>query len=107
VRVVLDTNIIISALVFYVGQFGWLREAWINQQFIPVVNKTCAEELLPALTYPKFKLSDEEIRSLLGVYLPYTITIESTTKPRKKSHVAKIRTIRNSWNWSIPVTQRH
>lgn len=83
-RVVLDTNIIISALVFNTGQLGWLREAWINQQIIPVVNKTCVEELLRALTYPKFKLSPEEIRSLLGEYLPHTIIIESTPNLEKK-----------------------
>jgi len=84
VRVVLDTNIIISTLVFNTGQFGWLREAWINQKISPLVNKSCVEELLRALTYPKFKLSPEDIESLLGEYLPNTKTIETTRKTGKK-----------------------
>ncbi len=83
-RVVLDTNIIISALVFNSGQLVWIRQTWINQSITPLVNKVCVEELLRALTYPKFKLSPQEIESLLGEYLPHTITIESTRKPGKK-----------------------
>lgn len=79
-RVVLDTNTIISALVFNSGQVSWLREAWINQKITPVVNKSCVEELMRALAYPKFRLSTEEIQSLLGEYLPYTIINETTRK---------------------------
>ncbi len=83
-RVVLDTNIVISALVFNTGQLGWLREAWINQKILPLVNKSCVEELLRALTYPKFKLSPAEIESLLGEYLPHTETIAIERKSGKK-----------------------
>jgi putative PIN family toxin of toxin-antitoxin system len=83
VRVVLDTNIIISALVFNSSQISWLREVWINKRILPVVDKACVEELMRALAYPKFKLSAEEIEILLGEYLPYTVTIESGHKPAR------------------------
>jgi len=51
VRVVLDTNIIISALVFHSGHLVWIRQAWIDRQITPLANKACIEELLRALTY--------------------------------------------------------
>jgi putative PIN family toxin of toxin-antitoxin system len=83
VKVVLDTNIIISALVFSSSQINWLREAWINKRILPVVDKACVEELMRALAYPKFRLSAEEIEILLGEYLPYTVTLEPGHKPAR------------------------
>lgn len=82
-RVVLDTNIIISSLVFPAGQLGWLKEAWKTRQITLLINKFCAEELLRALAYPKFRLSAEEIQMLLGDYLPHAITIDSAAHPGK------------------------
>lgn len=79
-RVVLDTNIIISAVVFSSSQITWFRETWKSGQITPLVDKACTEELVRALTYPKFKLSVKEIESLLGEYLPYTVTIVTTHK---------------------------
>ena len=82
-NVVIDTNIIISTLVFSNGQLGWLREAWISQQITPLTNTPCSEELLRALTYPKFKLTGTDIENLLGDYLPYTKVMHTTQHPEK------------------------
>ncbi len=82
-RVVLDTNIIISAIVFHSGHLVWIRQAWLNRQITPLVNKACIEELLRALAYPKFKLSPLQIEGLLGEYLPHTKTITSIRKTGK------------------------
>ena len=83
-RVVLDTNIIISALVFRTGQLAWLRETWSNRQITPLTNTPCSAELLRVLTYPKFKLSKADIESLLGDYLPCTKVIKATQKPENR-----------------------
>jgi putative PIN family toxin of toxin-antitoxin system len=83
VRVVLNTNIIISTLVFQSGHLVWIRQAWTGRQITPLANKACVEELLRALTYPKFKLSPADIESLLGEYLPHVKTITGLPKAGK------------------------
>ena len=70
-RVVLDTNAVISALLFAHGRLAPLRLAWQQATVRPVVSKATIEELVRALTYPKFKLTAEHQRELLGDYLPY------------------------------------
>ncbi len=70
-RIVFDTNIIISALLFKSGSLSFLREQWSSQAVIPLVSKETAKELLRVLEYPKFKLSTLEQEELLADYLPY------------------------------------
>ena len=70
-RIVFDTNIIISALLFKNGSLSFLREQWASQQLIPLVSKQTAQELLRVLEYPKFKLSKSSQNELLAEYLPY------------------------------------
>ncbi|MFP5348399.1 MAG: putative toxin-antitoxin system toxin component, PIN family [Gammaproteobacteria bacterium] len=74
-RVVCDTNVVVSAILFQRGKLSTLRDAWTRGRITPLVNKPCMEELLRVLTYPKFRLSAREIESLLSSYLPYTETI--------------------------------
>jgi putative PIN family toxin of toxin-antitoxin system len=78
IRVVLDTNIILSALIFAHGRVSWIRHAWQAGQIVPVVCKETAAELLRALAYPKFKLSVTEQEELLADFLPY---VETTAIP--------------------------
>lgn len=75
-RVVFDTNIVISALVFPTGDLTWLRGHWKREQVLPLVSKATTEELIRVLAYPKFKLEKEDIEILLSDYLPYTEIIE-------------------------------
>lgn len=79
-RVALDTNCLVSALIFSRGRCAWLREAWQAKRFIALASQETVEELLRVLNYPKFKLSRDEQEMLLGDYLPYanTIRIEQT-----------------------------
>lgn len=70
-RVVIDTNLVLSALVFAQGRVVILREAWQDHRIKPLVSKTTAAELIRVLAYPKFKLSVQEQQELLGDYLPY------------------------------------
>lgn len=76
-RVVLDTNVVLSALIFEHGRLSGLRHAWMQHRFIPLLDKPCAEELLRALHYPKFRLSPDEAETLLGSYLPYTEPVDT------------------------------
>lgn len=82
-RVVIDTNLVLSALVFSGGQLDVLRHAWQKQMCIPLVCKHTATELIRVLAYPKFKFSPAEQRELLADYLPYCETVSLPGKAPK------------------------
>jgi len=74
-RVVLDTNLVLSALVFAQGRLAVLRHAWQGGRFVPLVSKATTAELIRVLAYPKFKLDTEEQQELLADYLPWCKTV--------------------------------
>ena len=74
-RVVLDTNLVLSALVFANGRVAALRHAWREGHCVPLVSKATTAELIRVLAYPKFKLSDEDQQELLADYLPWCATV--------------------------------
>lgn len=75
-RVVLDTNCVLSALIFSRGRITWLRKDWQSRRFIPLVSRDTAAELLSVLQYPKFKLDSVEQETLLAEFLPYAETVQ-------------------------------
>lgn len=77
-RVVLDTNVLLSALVFTNGQLAQLRVLWQTQAFTVLTSKDAIQELIRVLNYPKFKLDDAKRDSLLADYLPYAQAVEVT-----------------------------
>ena len=70
-RVVLDTNTVVSALLFGSGRLAWLRLAWQAGQFIPLLGHETAAELIRVLGYPRFKLTRAEQEALLADFLPF------------------------------------
>jgi len=74
-RVVLDTNCIISALLFSKQSMAWLRHSWQNAHITPLASKDTVKELMRVLAYPKFKLSKDEQALLLADFLPYAETV--------------------------------
>jgi hypothetical protein len=75
-RVVLDTNCLVSALVFRANRLVWLRDSWKSGSFTPVLDKYTSQELLRVLKYPKFRLTKGERDALLGDLLPYVEVAE-------------------------------
>ncbi len=75
-RLVFDTNVVLSALLFHAGNLSWLRPAWQSDNVQPLVSHPTVAELLRVLTYPKFQLSVSDTRNLLDEYLPYCETIK-------------------------------
>lgn len=71
-RAVLDSNIVLSALLFSEGRLSWIRHAWKRQQIVPLVCPETTRELLRVLNYPKFQLDAAEQQALLADFLPYT-----------------------------------
>ena len=74
-RVVLDTNVVLSALLFAEGRLAPLRHAWRDARCHPLVSTVTATELMRALSYPKFKVSADEQHELLADYLPFCETV--------------------------------
>lgn len=74
-RVVLDTNVLLSALLFTDGRLAPLRRAWQSGQLVPLVGRATVEELLRVLTYPKFRLTAAEREDLLADLLPFCETV--------------------------------
>ena len=74
-RVVIDTNVLLSALLFHAGTLAWLRTAWQARRICPLASRETMNELIRALSYPKFNLTDGEREDLLADYLPWCETI--------------------------------
>lgn len=81
IRAVLDTNVILSALLFS-GPTGRLVRAWQTGRFQLLLSRAILEEALRALAYPKFRLTENEIRSLLEEELiPFAETVIVRRQP--------------------------
>lgn len=80
-RVVFDTNVVVSALLFSRGRLAWLRDVWRDARAVPLVSRPTAAELLRVLGYPKFGLTAAEQESLLMDYLPFA---EVVAPPARK-----------------------
>src|SRR5947207_420118 len=64
-RVVLDTNVVLSALLFGAGVAGRVRVGWQSGRFVPLASAATARELVRVLAYPKFRLTAAEQEDLL------------------------------------------
>lgn len=75
-KVVVDTNVLVSALLFG-GTPAKLIDLWQVGAIKPLASKQIIDEYLRVFTYPKFKLSEEEINFLLyQQILPYFNVID-------------------------------
>lgn len=81
VRVVLDTNVVLSALVFGGGLAGQVRLAWQSGAIEPLASTATVQELVRVLAYPKFRLSPQEQQELLADYLPHVLTVRIPYPP--------------------------
>ena len=82
VRVVLDTNVVLSALVFGGGAAGRVRRAWQQGSLLPLASTATVQELVRVLSYPKFRLSQAEQEELLADYLPHTEIVRIPKLPK-------------------------
>ena len=80
-RVVLDTNAVLSALVFGKGPTAQLRGAWQRGDFVPLVSTATVQELVRVLAYPKFRLDTAAQQELLADYLPHTLVVRIPDPP--------------------------
>ena len=74
-RLVLDTNVLLSALLFPLGRLSWLRQAWQSKAVLPLASRDTTAELIRVLLYPKFRLNEDEREDVLADYLPWCETV--------------------------------
>ena len=75
-RLVLDTNGVLSALVFRAGTLVWIRTAWQSDAILPLASRDTTLELYQALSYPKFALDSHDREELMADYLPWCETVQ-------------------------------
>lgn len=77
IRAVLDTNVLVSALLFS-GPPSQLVPAWQGGRLCLVVSAEILEEYVRVLAYPKFNLTGSEILSLIEKdVLPFVDTVRA------------------------------
>ncbi|GBE41287.1 hypothetical protein BMS3Bbin09_01180 [bacterium BMS3Bbin09] len=80
--VVLDTNILVSALLFR-GELSGIVDLWKKRKFIPLLSKETFEEFRAVLEYPKFSLTVEDIRVIIEEeVLPFFDIVDITDEIR-------------------------
>jgi putative PIN family toxin of toxin-antitoxin system len=79
-RVVFDTNVVLSALLFRSGRLAWLRTHWREGEVTPLISSATAQELTRVLGYAKFRLSEQYRIELLAMYVPYCEIVNSADK---------------------------
>ena len=72
----LDTAVVVSALLFETGRLSYVRDAWTAGRLVPLVSRDTTTELLRVLGYPKFGLSPQEVEIVLSAYLPFVEAVD-------------------------------
>lgn len=87
-KVVLDTNILISGIARPGGAPGRVVDAWLQGKFELVVSEALLEEFTRALRYPKVRklvlakgLADEDLRDFLEILRVKTVTVDIADVP--------------------------
>jgi putative PIN family toxin of toxin-antitoxin system len=74
--VVLDSNVLLSALVFAGGTLGRFRSLWTTRRILPYASKETIQELIGLLANKKFKLDPMDQEILLADYLPFVQSVD-------------------------------
>ena len=79
IRAVVDTNVFVSS-IFFDGIANQLVDGWQRGRFIFLISKPILEEYIKVLSYPKFELSEEQIKGIIeNELLPFTEVVTLKT----------------------------
>jgi predicted nucleic acid-binding protein len=83
-RVAIDTNVVLSALLFR-GRTSIIRSWWRNRAITPLATAEIFAEYARALTYRKFGLKEDDIRTIFETEIwPHFMPVKPrASKPRK------------------------
>ena len=81
-RLVLDTNVLVSALLFRATASA-LFDAWRGGRFRLAVSEPILSEYARVLEYPKFRLTERETTAIMEqLVLPYCDRFQAPDQPR-------------------------
>jgi len=87
-RVVIDTNVVVSAFVFRAGTLAWIREAIVTGALIPLVSEETLAELVRVLAYPRLGLAVEDRENII---VHYMLHAEAIKQPRTRARLPHCR----------------
>ena len=78
-RLVIDTNVLVSALIFKDSRHLPLRDAWRQKRITPLLSIATYRELKHVLGYAMFKLEDHQIAEAIALIGPFIewVTIDA------------------------------
>ncbi len=83
VRVVLDTNVLISSILFG-RELAPIVDLWKRGRIVPLFSRETFDEFRAVLEYPKFKLTEREIKTIIEEeVLPFFEIVETSPKVHK------------------------
>lgn len=80
-RVVLDTNVLVSLWVFADSRFAPLRAALEDGRWIALTSDRCLAEFARVLDYPQFAFPAERQQQALAEYAQLAETVAASTEP--------------------------
>ena len=79
-KMVIDTNVVISAFLFE-GDASKIFSLWKRNRIVFLTSKEIVAEYIRVLSYPKFNLANEEIKYLLNEEIfPFVKPVKVNTK---------------------------
>ena len=76
-RVVIDTNVLVSILVFDDPHHRPLREMWRNGRIAALTTQECCSELARVLRYPQFNLSADAVDAAYAEYIRHAVEMDA------------------------------
>lgn len=85
IRVVLDTNVLVSALISPLGNEALVLDAVRNDWIVPCLSREIVEEYADVLARPRFGFARKEIDGLLGLLKSKGLLFEPPPAPGTSS----------------------
>ena len=76
-RIVFDTNVVLSAVLFPTGRLAWLRQHWQERKVEPLLSSATAQEMARVLNYQKFRLTEAFRLEAMALYFPLCTIVET------------------------------
>lgn len=75
-RLVLDTNTVLMPITRATSSDVWLREAWEQRVFIPLISNDTESEFIRTLRNRRFGIEADQIPAATAIYLDYCERVE-------------------------------
>ena len=89
-RVVLDTNVLVSVYVFADSRFAPLRDCIENRQWCAISSDACLDEFERVLAYPQFDLTRSAQQAAYSHYVQYVTLVPALPAVEKATHTSTL-----------------